>query len=98
MYLGDQWTGGIKDLETSATSLILDCLGDTVGAENYDYIIRHFVQLIDKYRTPGAQVIHHKLVVDHLVADIDRGAKHFQSAIDYIDSAIDTGTETPRVG
>ena len=68
-----------------------------MSTKNNYHIIGNFIQLIDKYRTPCAQVIDNKLIVHHFMTHVDRRAKGFKGTIDNIDSAVDTGTKTAGI-
>ena len=48
-----------------------------MGAKDNRHIIRNLVQLLNKHRTAGAQIIDHKFIMYHFMAHIDRRAKYF---------------------
>ncbi|MNC44449.1 hypothetical protein D3C75_933550 [compost metagenome] len=98
VHLGDQRAGGVEHLEATARGLVAHRLGDTVGAEDDDDVVRHLVQLFDENRPARAQILDHELVVHHFMAHVDRRAEHFQGAIDDLDRAVDAGAEAAGVG
>ena len=98
VYLGHQWAGGIKDFQIAPIRFLTHCLGNAVGAEYYNNIVRHFVEFIHKHHTPLPQVVHHVFVVHHFMAHIDGGAKLIQGALDNIDGAIHSGAEATGIG
>jgi len=55
--LGDQRTGGIEHRQPTAGGLIHDVTRHAVGAEDRDAAGRHLVDLVDKMRALGAQVV-----------------------------------------
>ena len=55
---------------------------------------RHFVQLLDKHRPFGAQIVTDELVVHNLMSHINWRAKLFQGALDNGDGTFDTGRKT----
>jgi hypothetical protein len=73
-------------------------LGDAVGTEDHDAIVRHLVELVDEHRPALAQVVHHEAVVHHLVAHVDRRAEYLQGAVDDVDGPIDAGAEAAGIG
>ncbi|KPY72158.1 Uncharacterized protein ALO45_05548 [Pseudomonas syringae pv. syringae] len=98
MHLGHQRTGSIEHLQTTACRLGTNSLGNTVGAEDNDDVIRHLIQLFNEDRTARAQVFDDKFVVNDFMAHINRRTKHFQSAIDDFDRAVHSGTKAAGVG
>ncbi|KPW25998.1 Uncharacterized protein ALO83_04863 [Pseudomonas cannabina pv. alisalensis] len=98
MHFGDQRAGGIEDFQATTGSLGAHGLGNAVGTENNDDVVRHLVQLFDEDRAARAQVFDDKFVVYHFMSHVDRRTKHFQSAIDDFDRAVHTGTKAAGVG
>ncbi|MNS53163.1 hypothetical protein D3C72_859110 [compost metagenome] len=98
MHLGDQRAGRIEHFQTAPGSFLAHGLGNTVGTEDDDDVIRHLIQLFDKDRTTRTQVFDHELVVHHFVTHIDRRAEDFQRAVDDLDRPVDPGAEAARVG
>src|SRR5690606_27508076 len=97
MHLGDQRAGGVEHFQAAAGSFILYRLGDAVGAEDYQFVVGHFVQLVNKDRAPVAQVVDHELVVNHFVAHVDGCSEHVQRAVYNFYGAVYAGTEATGV-
>lgn len=98
MHLGDQRAGGVEHLQAAAIGFVTHGLGDAVGAEDDDVVVRHLVEFLDEDGATGAQVLDHELVVHHFVTHVDRRAEDFQGAVDDLDGAVDTGAEATGVG
>ncbi len=98
MHLGHQRTGGIEDLQSALLRFEPHSLGNAVGTEDDDYVVRHLIELFDKDRPTRTQVFHHELVVHHFMPYIDRRAEDFQSTVDDFDGAIDTSAEAAGIG
>jgi hypothetical protein len=69
-------------------------LGDAVGGEDDDAVVRHLIQLFDEDGARLLELVHHVAVVHHFVTDIDGGTELLQRALDDADRPVDTGTET----
>ena len=48
MHFGDQWTGGIVDMNAACLRLRTHGSRYSVGTENHDSVIRHLIEFIDK--------------------------------------------------
>src|SRR5690554_6285776 len=97
MHLGDQRAGGVEHFQAPAGGFVLYRLGDAVGTEDHQFVIRHFIQLVYKDGAALPQVAHHKLVVDHFVAHVDGRPEHVQCAVYDFYGAVYTGTEATGV-
>ena len=71
MNLGHQRARRIKYLQAPARRLVPNRFGDTMSAENHDFVVGHFIELIDKYGTSLPKVLNNKLVVNNFVAHVD---------------------------
>ena len=98
MHFGDQRAGGIEYPQPARGGFLAHRLRHAVRAEYDDAVVGHLFQLLDENRSARAQIVHHVPVVHHLVAHVDRCAKHVQRAIDDINGAIDAGAKTPGIG
>src|SRR5690606_29853036 len=98
MHLGYQRAGGVENFQTTAGRLVAYSLGNAVGTEDDDDVVRHLIQLFDEYRASGTQILDHELVVHHFMAHVDRRTEHFQRAVDDLDGAIDACAEAAGVG
>ena len=97
MHLGHQWAGRIENLQLTPLGLFLHRFGDTVGTEDNNSVVRHFVQLFHKNRAALAQVFDHIAVMHHFVTDMNRWPEHFQSAVDDVDGTIHASTEATGI-
>src|SRR5690554_1078728 len=97
MHLGDQRAGGVKHFQATAGGFVLNRLGHAMGAEDHQFVIRHFVQLVYKDGAALPQVAHHKLVVDHFVAHVNGSTEHVQRAVYDFYGAVYAGTEATGV-
>jgi hypothetical protein len=61
-------------------------------------IIRNLVELVDEYRAQAAEPIDDELIVDDLMAHIDRRAEPLERELDDLDCAVDSGAEAPGGG
>jgi hypothetical protein len=93
VHLGHQWAGGVEDFQATAGRLGAHRLGNTVGTEDDDDVVRHLVQFLDKDRAACAQVFDDELVVHHFVAHVDRRPEDFQGAVDDFDRPVHAGAE-----
>ncbi len=95
VHLGHQRAGGVEYLQATACSFLAHGLGDAMGAEDDDDVVRHLVELFDEDGATVAQVLDHELVVHHFVAHIDRRAEDFQARLT-ISIARSTPAQKPR--
>ncbi|RMP78165.1 hypothetical protein ALQ17_05359, partial [Pseudomonas fluorescens] len=98
VHLGDQWAGSIEDFQAAACRFGTHRLGNTVGAEDDDHIVRYLIQLFDKDGAAGAQVFDHEFVVDDFMTHVNRRPEDFQGAVDDFDRPVHTGAEATGVG
>ena len=73
--LGDQRTGGVKDLEATPCCLLLHRPGDAVSAENHGRTVRNLIQFLNEDRATPPQIIDDETVMHDFMADIDRRAE-----------------------
>ena len=98
VHLGDQRTGRVEHRQGAVGRGILDRLGDAVGAEDGDRAVGDLVQLLDEPGALGGEFLHDPLVVDDLVAHIDRRPVALERLLDDLDRALDAGAEAARLG
>ncbi|MNL08466.1 hypothetical protein D3C87_1291890 [compost metagenome] len=98
VHLGHQRASGIEHFQATAGGFGAHSLGNTVGAEDHDHVVRHLIQLLDEDRATIAQVFDDEFVVDHFVAHIDRRPEDFQGAVDDFDRPVHAGAEATGVG
>jgi len=96
VHLGHQRAGGVEHLEPARLGVLAHRLRDAVGAENHRGAGGHLVELLDEHGALAAQLCHHGLVVDNLMAHVDRRAVLLERALDDVDGALDPGAEAAR--
>ena len=72
--LGDQRAGGVDRAQLAGGGVVVDGRGDAVGGEDDHLALRHLGLLLDEDRAALGELLDHVLVVDDLLADVDRGA------------------------
>ena len=98
VHLGHQRAGRVEYFQATAGGFGTYSLGNTVGTEDHDDVVRHLIQLFDENRAASTQVFDDEFVVDHFVAHIDRRPEDFQGAVDDFDRPVHTGAEATGVG
>ena len=98
MDLGDERAGSVEYSKAPRLGVGAHCLRDTVRRKHDRAAGGDFVQLLDEYRAFRLQIIDHELVVDDLVADVDRRAELRKRLFDDGDRAVDTGAKTAWIG
>src|SRR3546814_441386 len=78
MDLGHQRAGGVEHLQAPTGGFGTHRLGNPVGTENHDDVVRHLIQFLDEDRPAATQVFDDKFVVDHFVAHVDGRPEYFQ--------------------
>src|SRR5204863_3357010 len=73
-------------------------LGNAMGGEDHGHAVRHLIELRNEDRALGLEAVDHELVVDDLVADIDRRSVTLERQLDDADGAVDSGAEAARGG
>ena len=68
-----------------------------MGAVDDALALGHFVDAIDKNRALLLQFLHHKAVVDDLLAHINRRPKGLERNPDNVDRPHHPGAESPRL-
>ena len=96
--LADQGAGSVEIIEPARLGGGRDDLGYAVRTEYHRPAVGNLVKLVDEHRAHSGQPIDHELVVDDLVADIDRRAVQLDRFLDDGDRAIDPGAKAARRG
>ena len=94
--LGDERAGRVEIVEAALLRHCRDRLGDAVRGEDDGDAVRDMVELGDEHRPLGLEAVDDELVVDDLVADIDRRAVALERELDDPDRAVDAGAEAAR--
>ena len=69
-----------------------------MGGKDHWPVVGAIRQLFDKYRALVAQTVHHKLVMDDLMAHIDRGTPFLDCHFNDLDCPVDAGAKSARGG
>ena len=96
--LGDQRAGGVDRLEVPRLGVLVDRRRDAVGAEDDHLALGDLGLLFDEDRAALGEFLDHVLVVDDLLADVDRGAVLLEGAFDRLDGTVDAGAVAARGG
>src|SRR5207245_3076976 len=95
MHLVHERAGGVDNAQSPLLRILLDGWGDAVGREHADLARRDLRLVLDEDRAEALEPAHDVLVVDDLVADVDRRAVLLEQALDDLDRAVDAGAEGP---
>ena len=99
MDLGDERAGGVEYTRgPRASASARTAFEHTVRREHDRAAGRDFVQLLDEHRALRLEVVDDELVVDDLVADVDRRAELRKRLLDDRDRAVDTGAKAAWIG
>ena len=71
---------------------------DPVRREHADRALRHLVLVVDEHGAEPFEAAHDVVVVDDVVADVDRGAVLLEQPLDDLDRPVDAGAERARRG
>ena len=93
--LGHQRAGRVDRLQRAHLGLAVHLRRDAVGGEDHGLTGRDLVELLDEDRAARLEVGDDVLVVDDLLADVDRGAVEVERLLDRDDGAVDTGAVAP---
>ena len=95
--LGHQRTGGVNHAQAALHAVLADFGRNPVRAVNDALAIGDFVLAVDKDRALAAQFVHHKAVVDDLLAHVDGRPERLESDADNINGANHSGTKSARL-
>jgi hypothetical protein len=96
MDLGDERAGRVDGAELALLRVLVDARSDAVGGEDDHLALRHLGLLLDEDRPPLLELAHDVLVVDDLLAHVDRLAVERERVLDGLDGTIDARAVAPR--
>ncbi len=97
VHLGDERAGRVEDAQTATLGMLANRLRHPVRREDHGGAVRNLVEIVDEHGALRAQIGHHMVVVNDLVAHEDRRAVDLQRTFDDRDRAIDPGAESARL-
>ena len=98
MDLRHQRTGGVDGLQASFGRRLADGRGHAVSAVQHRRPLRHLLHAVHEDDAALAEALHHRPIVDDLVVDVERRAKHLERPLQALDGHVDAGAETARIG
>ena len=96
--LGDQRAGGVEEAQAAVGRGLRHRLGDAVGGEHHRPVVGNLVELVDEHRAEVAKPVDDELVVDDLVAHVDRRAVALDRQLDDPDRPVDARAKPARGG
>ena len=96
--LGDQRTGGIDRAQMAGRRVLVHRGGDAVGREDDHLALGHLVLLLDENRTALGEFLDHVLVVDDLLAHVNRRAVEIEGALDRLYGPVNARAIAARGG
>ena len=97
VHLGHQWAGRVDGLQAPGVGLVVDLGGHAVRGEDHDGALRHLVVLLDEDRSLGLQRRYDVLVVNDLLAYVDRRTVKLERLLDRLHGPVDAGAVTARL-
>src|SRR5262249_28654412 len=98
VHLVHERTRCVDDAEPALLSGFLHRRCDTVRREHADLALGDLALILDEDGAEPFETAHDVLVMDDLVADVDRRAVLLEQPLDDLDRAVDTGAEGARRG
>ncbi len=95
--LRHQRAGRVEHLQPARARLVADRPRHAVSGEHHDRAGRDLLERVDEDRALVAQVADHVVVVDDLVAHVDRRAELRERALDDLDRAVHARAEAARL-
>ena len=96
--LGHQRAGGVDRPQAARGGVGVHGGRDAVGAEHDELALGHLGLLLDEDRAALGELLDHVLVVDDLLAHVDRRAVHLERLLDGLHRAVDPGAIAARGG
>ena len=96
VHLRDERADGVDDAQPALLAVLLHRRRDPVRREHADLAGRDLVLALDEDGAEPLEPAHDVLVVDDVVADVDRRPVLLEQPLDDLDRAVDAGAERPR--
>ena len=96
--LGHQRTGRVDRPQVARGRVRVDAGSDAVSREDDQRALGHLGLLLDEDRTALGELLDHVLVVDDLLAHVDRRPVHVERLLDGLHGAVDAGAVAARRG
>ena len=94
--LGDQRAGRVDRAQPTLGGADVNARGDAVGREHHRRALGHLGLGFDEDRAAITQFLDDVLVVDDLLADVDRSAVQLERPLDGLDGTVDAGAVAAR--
>src|SRR6266516_724580 len=98
VHLRDEWADRVDDLQAALGAPLPDRGRDPVRREHADLAGRNLVLGLDEDRAEALEPADDVLVVDDLMADVDRRPVLLEEALDDLDRSVDARAERARSG
>src|SRR5581483_4624127 len=93
MHLRDERADGVDDAKPAALAVVANGRGDAVRRQDADRTLRYLLLVVDENRAEPLEAPDDMLVVDDVVADVDRRPVLLEQPLDDLDRAVDAGAE-----
>ena len=98
VHLRDEWADRVNDDQAALLAALLHRRRDAVRREHTDRAGRDLVLVVDEHRAEPLEPPDDVVVVDDLVADVDRWPVLGEQYLDDLDRTVDAGAEGARSG
>ena len=98
VHLRDERTDRVDDPQPAALAVLAHRRRDAVCREDADLARRNLFLVVDEHRTHAFESPDDVVVVDDLMADVDRRPVLGQEPLDYFDRTVDARAKGPRRG
>ena len=98
VHLGHERTGRVDRVQLRAARVGVDARRDAMRGEHDRRALGHLGLGLDEHRPAVAQLLDHVLVVDDLLAHVDRRAVALERALDRLHGTVDAGAVAARRG
>ena len=98
VHLRDERADRVDDAQAAALAVLENGRGDTVRREDADRTLGNVVLVVDEDGAERLEPADDVVVVDDVVADVDRRPVLLEQPLDDLDRAVDAGAERARSG